>query len=72
MMPEVGRVPRSAGHTLQPSRLTVAVTILVLFNVVAIALVLAGGLPAEPWIFVAWFVGDIVVGLIALGLTDRV
>ena len=45
--------------------------ILLIFNAVAIALVLAGGLPAHPGVFAAWFVGDIVIGHVVPELTER-
>jgi hypothetical protein len=61
----------TADHASRPTRFIVAVGILVAFNAAAIALVLAGGLPATPLVFTAWFVGDVIVGLVALGLTDR-
>ena len=63
MAPTAGHAPRS--------RLIVALAILLAFNSVAIAVVLAGGLPATPAVFAAWFVGDVVIGLVALGLTER-
>jgi hypothetical protein len=61
----------TAGHASRPGRFAVAIGILLAFNAVAIALVIAGGLPAHPGIFAAWFIGDALVGLLALGLTER-
>ena len=61
----------TADHATGPGRLAFAIGILLAFNAIAIALVLAVGLPAPPWVFAAWFVGDVVAGLIALGLTER-
>jgi hypothetical protein len=60
----------TAGHASR-SGLVVALAILLAFNAAAVALVLAGGLPASPAVFAAWFVGDVLVGLVALGLTER-
>jgi hypothetical protein len=63
-------VTRTEGHAF-PSGLVVALAVLLAFNAIAIALMIAGGLPAHPGIFAAWFVGDVIVGLVALGLTER-
>jgi hypothetical protein len=63
-------VTRTEGHAF-PSGFVVAIGILVAFNAVAIVLMVSGGLPAHPGIFAAWFVGDVLVGLVALGLTER-
>lgn len=59
------------GNALGSNRFLTALAILVVFNAAAVAWVVAVGLPAQPWVFAAWFVGDIVVGLIVVGLTDR-
>lgn len=63
-------MPRSSSRALPSGRVLLAVAILILFNAVAIALMLGGGLPAQPKIFAAWFAGDLLVGLAALGLTE--
>jgi hypothetical protein len=47
-----------------------ALALLVAFNVLAVGLMLVAAIPPEPWVFAAWFVGDAVVGLIVLGLTE--
>jgi hypothetical protein len=52
-------------------RLLAALTLLVAFNAAAIAWIVAAGLPAHPAVFAAWFVGDAILGLVALGLTER-
>jgi hypothetical protein len=59
------------GHAVRPARSVVALALLLAFNAVAIALMVASGLPAHPAVFTAWFVGDMIAGLIALGLTER-
>jgi hypothetical protein len=63
-------VTRMEGHAF-PSGFVVALAVLLAFNAIAIVLMTAGGLPANPGIFTAWFVGDALVGLVALGLTER-
>jgi hypothetical protein len=70
-MPGGLQVTPTAGHASRPSRFVLALAILVAFNALALVLVLAGGLPASPAVFAAWFVGDVLVGLTALGLTER-
>lgn len=47
-----------------------ALALLVAFNVLTVGLMLVAGIPPEPLVFAAWFVGDAVIGLIVLGLTD--
>jgi uncharacterized protein (DUF2062 family) len=63
----------TAGQASRSTRFIVAVAVLIAFNAAAaaIALVLAGGLPASQIVFATWFVGDVLVGLVALGLTER-
>lgn len=61
----------TARHASRPSRLAIAIAVLVVFNALAIALMAAGGLPAHPGVFTAWFVGDMIVGVWALELTER-
>ena len=56
---------------LRSYRLLAVLVLLVAFNAAAISLIIAGGFPASTGTFAAWFVGDIVVGLVVLGLTDR-
>jgi hypothetical protein len=55
---------------LRSIRLMAAVAALVAFNVIAIVTISSVGPPTPTWVFLAWFVGDVAIGLAALALTE--
>jgi hypothetical protein len=57
-------------HTLRSLRLLGALALLGVFNGLAMWLAFSSATPMQPWLFAAWFLGDAIVGLIALGLTE--
>jgi uncharacterized membrane protein YqhA len=58
-------------RTFGSLRVALGAIVLVAFNVAMLAVFLEAETPAETPFFFAWFVGDAVLTLIVLGLTER-
>ena len=56
--------------TLRVTRTLTAIVVLVVFNVAAIAWFAAAGGTMSAIGFAVWFTGDLLIGLLALTLTD--
>jgi hypothetical protein len=57
-------------RTLRSTRMAAAVALLVAFNIAAIVWFANADGPMRPVDFAIWFVGDLVIGLVALALTE--
>lgn len=57
-------------RVVRSTRRWAAVAALILFNVLAVAVLASADAPTPPLLFVGWFVGDAIIGLATLAASE--